>query len=38
MQQHGSKYIPTDPPPNPGGLKVKINLFHNMVMLDIKLK
>ena len=26
------------PPPDPGGQKVKIQLFQNMVMLHIKLK
>ena len=29
---------PPPPPPDPWGQKVKNNLFHNMVMLDIKLK
>ena len=41
--QHGSKYyahrppIPP-PPPDPGGQKVKIQLFQNMVILHIELK
>ena len=31
--------MPADPPPpNPGGQKVKIQLFQNMVILHIKLK
>ena len=30
--------MPADPPPNPGGQKVKIKLFQNMVILHIKLK
>ena len=45
MQQHGSKYfarshLPDPPLPSPWGCgqKVKIELFQNMVMLDIKLK
>ena len=37
MQQHSSKYF-APPPPDPGGLKVKIQLLQNMVMLHIKLK
>ena len=38
MQQHGSKYFASKPPPlpNPGG-GVKIKLFQNMVKLHIKL-
>ena len=47
--QHGSKYYarrppsppsppPPPPPPDPGGHKVKIQLFQNMVILHIKLK
>ena len=37
--QHGSKYYARRPPtPNPGGQKVKIQLFQNMVILHIKLK
>ena len=40
--QHGSKYYarraPPPPPPDPGGQKVKIQLFQNMVILHTKLK
>ena len=42
--QHGSKYYarrptpPPPPPPDPGGQKVLIQLFQNMVILHIKLK
>ena len=38
--QHGSKYYALRPPPpsDPGGQKVKIQLFQNMVILHIKLK
>ena len=37
--QHGSKYYARRPPPHdPGGQKVKIQLFQNMVILHIKLK
>ena len=38
--QHGSKYYAPRPPPplRPGGQKVKIQLFQNMVILHIKLK
>ena len=35
--QHGSKYYARTPP-DPGGQKVKIQLFKNMVILHIKLK
>ena len=40
--QHGRKYYerrtpPPPPPPDPGGQKVKIQLFQNMVMLHIKM-
>ena len=42
VQQHGSKYLPTDNPlptrPYGMGFKVIIQLFQNMVMLHIKLK
>ena len=30
--------MPADPPFDPGGQKVKIQLFQNMVILNIKLK
>ena len=37
MQPHGSKYFPLRPhPQGPGGQKVKIKLFQNIVMLHIK--
>ena len=37
MQPHGSKYFPRRPPPqSPGGQKVEIKLFQNIVMLHIK--
>ena len=37
MQPYGSKYFPHRPPPQgPGGQKVKIKLFQNIVMLHIK--
>ena len=38
MQPHDSKYFPRRPPPpqGPGGQKVKIKLFQNIVMLHIK--
>ena len=38
MQPHGSKYFPRRPPPpqGPGGQKVEIKLFQNIVMLHIK--
>ena len=39
MQPHGSKYFPRRAPlaQGPGGQKVKIKLFQNIVMLHIKL-
>ena len=33
-----ANYLPADHPPYPGGQKVKIQLFQNMVMLHINLK
>ena len=36
MQPHGSKYFPPQTPKGPGGQKVKIELFQNIVMLHIK--
>ena len=36
MQPHGSKFFPRRPPQGPGGQKVKIKLFQNIVMLHIK--
>ena len=41
VQQQGSKYYarsPLPPPLDPGGQKVKIQVFQNMVMLHIQLK
>ena len=39
MEQHGSKYFVRPPPPlRPWGLKAKIHLFQNMVLLHIKSK
>ena len=39
MQHLGSKYLaPRHTHPDPKGQKVKIQLFHNMVMLHNKLK
>ena len=37
MQQHGSKYLPTDPTPGPGeGSKGQKSTFSEIVMLHIK--
>ena len=36
MQPQGSKYFPPHTPQGPGGQKVKIKLFQNIVMLHIK--
>ena len=36
--QQGHKYYARRPPPDPGGQKVKIQLFQNMVIFHIKLK
>ena len=40
MQQYGNKYFARSPAPplDPGGQKIEIQLFQNMIMLHIKLK